>query len=33
VYGKNHGIIVIDSFYENVPKHLYEKRELAAGEK
>jgi putative SOS response-associated peptidase YedK len=25
--------MVIDSFYENVPRHLYEKRELAAGEK
>jgi putative SOS response-associated peptidase YedK len=32
VYGRHHGIIVIDSFYENVPRHLYEKRELAAGE-
>jgi putative SOS response-associated peptidase YedK len=25
--------MVIDSFYENVPKHLYEKRELAPGER
>jgi putative SOS response-associated peptidase YedK len=32
VYGRHHGIMVIDSFYENVPRHLYEKRELAAGE-
>jgi putative SOS response-associated peptidase YedK len=24
--------MVIDSFYENVPRHLYEKRELAPGE-
>jgi putative SOS response-associated peptidase YedK len=33
VYGKNHAIMVIDSFYENVPKHLYEKRQLAPGER
>jgi len=33
VYGKNHGVMVIDSFFENVPRHLYEKRELAPGEK
>jgi putative SOS response-associated peptidase YedK len=33
VYGKNHAIMVIDSFYENVPRHLYEKRELAPGER
>ena len=26
LYGKNHGIVVIDSFFENVPRHLYEKR-------
>jgi putative SOS response-associated peptidase YedK len=32
VYGLNHGVIVADSFYENVPRHLYEKRELAVGE-
>jgi putative SOS response-associated peptidase YedK len=25
--------MVIDSFYENVPRHLYEKRELAPGER
>jgi hypothetical protein len=30
-YGQHHGIIVVDSFFENVPRHLYEKRELAAG--
>jgi putative SOS response-associated peptidase YedK len=24
--------MVVDSFFENVPRHLYEKRELAAGE-
>ena len=33
VYGKNHAIMVIGSFYENVPRHLYEKRELAPGER
>jgi len=33
IYGKQHGIMVIDSFFENVPRHLYEKRELAAGER
>jgi putative SOS response-associated peptidase YedK len=33
VYGKSHAIMVIDSFYENVPTHLYEKRELAPGER
>lgn len=33
VYGRNHGVMVIDGFYENVPRHLYEKRALAPGEK
>jgi putative SOS response-associated peptidase YedK len=33
LYGKHHGVMVIDSFYENVPRHLYEKRALAPGEK
>jgi len=33
IYGKNHGILVIDSFFENVPRHLYEKRALAPGER
>jgi putative SOS response-associated peptidase YedK len=33
IYGKNHGILVIDGFFENVPRHLYERRELAAGER
>ncbi len=32
VFGKHHGILVVDSFFENVPRHLYERRELAAGE-
>ena len=33
LYGKSHGVMVIDSFYENVPRHLYERRELAPGER
>jgi putative SOS response-associated peptidase YedK len=33
VYGTHHGVMVVDSFYENVPRHLFEKRELAPGEK
>ena len=33
VYGTQHGIMVVDSFFENVPRHLFEKRELAPGEK
>jgi putative SOS response-associated peptidase YedK len=33
VYGHQHGVMVVDSFYENVPLHLFEKRELSAGEK
>jgi putative SOS response-associated peptidase YedK len=33
VYGTQHGVMVVNSFYENVPLHLFEKRELAAGEK
>ena len=33
LYGQQHGVMVIDSFYENVPRHLYEKRALAPGEK
>jgi len=33
LYGTNHGVMVIDSFFENVPRHLYEKRALAPGEK
>lgn len=32
VYGRNHGIMVINGFYENVPRHVYERRELKAGE-
>jgi putative SOS response-associated peptidase YedK len=33
VYGRKHAVMVIDGFYENVPRHLYERRELAQGEK
>ena len=33
LYGRSHGIMALDSFFENVPRHLYEKRELAPGEK
>lgn len=33
LYGKRHGILAIRSFFENVPLHLFEKRELTAGEK
>ena len=33
VYGRSHAVMVISGFYENVPEHLYEHRELAPGEK
>jgi putative SOS response-associated peptidase YedK len=33
VYGQNHAVMVISGFYENVPLHLYEHRELAPDEK
>jgi putative SOS response-associated peptidase YedK len=33
VYGTQHGVMVVNSFYENVPLHLFEKRALGAGEK
>jgi putative SOS response-associated peptidase YedK len=33
VYGSQHGVMVVNSFYENVPQHLFEKRELAPGER
>ena len=33
IYGRNHAVMVISGFYENVPLHLYEHRELAADEK
>lgn len=33
IYGRNHALMVISGFYENVPLHLYERRELTKGEK
>lgn len=33
VYGRRHGIMIVNSFYENVAVHDFEKRELASGEK
>jgi len=33
LFGKRHGILAITSFFENVPRHLFERRELAPGEK
>jgi putative SOS response-associated peptidase YedK len=33
VYGRNHAVMVISGFYENVPLHLYEHRELAVDER
>jgi putative SOS response-associated peptidase YedK len=33
VYGRSHAVMVISAFYENVPLHLYEHRELAPDEK
>lgn len=33
LYGTHHGVMVVNSFYENVPSNVYEKRVLAAGEK
>jgi putative SOS response-associated peptidase YedK len=33
VYGRSHAILVIGGFYENVPEHLYQYRELASDEK
>jgi len=33
LYGKRHGILAITSFFENVPLHLFERRELTPGEK
>lgn len=31
-FGHHHAIMVVESFYENVPLHVKERRELAAGE-
>lgn len=33
LYGQRHAIMIVSSFFENVSQHLYEKRELAVGEK
>jgi putative SOS response-associated peptidase YedK len=33
VYGRRHAVIVISGFYENVPEHMYQHRELAPDEK
>jgi putative SOS response-associated peptidase YedK len=33
VYGRNHAVMVVSGFYENVPLHLYEHRNLATNEK
>jgi putative SOS response-associated peptidase YedK len=33
VYGTQHGVMVVNSFYENVPLHLFEQRALPPGEK
>jgi putative SOS response-associated peptidase YedK len=33
VYGRHHAVMVISGFYENVPRHVYEHRELALDEK
>jgi putative SOS response-associated peptidase YedK len=33
VIGRNHAILVISGFYENVPTHRFERRELGPGEK
>ncbi len=32
VYGHSHAVMVISGFYENVPQHLYQHRELASNE-
>lgn len=33
VYGRRHAVMVISGFYENVPEHLYQHRELTPGER
>jgi putative SOS response-associated peptidase YedK len=32
LYGTQHGVMVVNSFYENVPLHLFEQRALGEGE-
>jgi putative SOS response-associated peptidase YedK len=33
LYGRHHAVMVVNEFFENVPLHLYERRELAPEEK
>ena len=33
LYAQRHAIMIVSSFFENVSQHVYEKRELAPGEK
>jgi putative SOS response-associated peptidase YedK len=33
VFGRNHAIMIISGFFENVPRHLYERRALRPGER
>ena len=33
LYGTHHALMWVDSFFENVPTHLFEQRALAEGEK
>jgi hypothetical protein len=33
IYGRNHALMVVSGLYENVPRHLYERRELKPDEK
>lgn len=33
LYGRRHAVMVVSGFYENVPRHLYEHRELSRDEK
>jgi putative SOS response-associated peptidase YedK len=33
IYGRHHAIMIVGGFFENVPRHLYEKRELKPDEK
>jgi putative SOS response-associated peptidase YedK len=33
IYGRNHAVMVVSGFFENVPRHLYERRELQPHEK
>lgn len=33
IFGRNHGIMIFNRFFENVPRHKFEKRDLRTGEK